>query len=129
MAIVVGVQAMQFWAFANVHGMHEGLLPPDARVQRVIRMVTIERALITAAALLLVGLILGVLALSNWSNVAFGLLEPALTMRLAIPSATCVVLAFEIAFGGFVLNVLDLHENTREAVEATPSELSGARRV
>jgi len=129
MAIVVGVQAMQFWAFANVHGMHEGLLPPDARVQRVIGMVTIERALITAAVLLLVGLILGVLALSNWSNVAFGLLEPALTMRLAIPSATCVVLAFEIAFGGFVLNVLNLHENQGEAVEAAPSELSGARRV
>jgi glycosyltransferase involved in cell wall biosynthesis len=129
MAIVVGVQAMQFWAFANVHGMHEGLLPPDARVHRLIGMVTIERALIAAAALLLVGLILGVLAVSNWSNVAYGLLEPTLTMRLAIPSATCVVLAFEIAFGGFVLNVLDLHENQREAVEAAPPALSEARRV
>jgi len=50
-------------------------------------------------------------------------------MRLAIPSATCVVLAFEIAFGGFVLNVLDLHENQREAVEAAPPALSEARRV
>jgi hypothetical protein len=48
-------------------------------------------------------------------------------MRLAIPSATCVVLAFEIAFGGFVLNVLDLHENQREA--AAPSERPEARRA
>lgn len=114
MALVVGVQAMQFWAFANVHGMHEGLLPQDERVARAIGWVTIERALVIAIGLLLLGLVLGVLALSSWSNAAFGLLDPSATMRLAIPSATCVVLAFEIAFGGFVLNVLDLRQPQRQ---------------
>jgi glycosyltransferase involved in cell wall biosynthesis len=110
MTIVVGVQAMEFWAFANVHGMHEGLLPADHRVRKVVGWVTIERALAMAFGLLLLGLVLGVLALSSWSNAAFGLLDPSATMRLAIPSATCIVLAFEIAFGGFVLNVLDLRQ-------------------
>jgi len=61
-----------------------------------------------------IGFALVVLALSSWSGVAFGMLEPAYTMRLAIPSATCVVLAFEIAYGAFVLNVLEIHETRPE---------------
>jgi Na+-translocating ferredoxin:NAD+ oxidoreductase RnfE subunit len=111
MAIVVGVQSIQFWAFANAHGMHEGILPPNAALHRLLGVATVERGLITAAILLVIGLVLGVLAVSNWSNVAFGLLDPTLTMRLAIPSAVCIVLAFEIAYGAFVLNVLGIRES------------------
>jgi glycosyltransferase involved in cell wall biosynthesis len=111
MAIVVGVQSMQFWAFANAHGMHEGILPPNAALHRLLSVATVERGLITAAILLVIGLVLGVLAVSSWSNAAFGLLDPTLTMRLAIPSAVCIVLAFEIAYGAFVLNVLSIRES------------------
>ena len=64
-----------------------------------------------AAILLLIGLMLGVLAVSSWSKAAFGLLDPTLTMRVAIPSAVCIVLAFEIAYGAFVLNVLGIRES------------------
>lgn len=110
MAIIVGVQSIQFWAFANAHGMYEGILPPNAALHRLLRVATVERGLITAAILLVIGLVLGVLAVSSWSNAAFGLLDPTLTMRLAIPSAVCIVLAFEIAYGVFVLNVLGIRE-------------------
>ena len=102
---------MQFWAFANAHGMHEGILPPNAALHRWLGVATIERGLIAAAILLVVGLVLGVLAVSSWSKAAFGLLDPTLTMRLAIPSAVCIVLAFEIAYGVFVLNVLGIRES------------------
>jgi hypothetical protein len=129
MAIVVGVQATAFWAFANVHGMHEGLLPTDERARRAIAWVTIERALITALGLLLMGLVLGVLAVSSWSHAAFGLLDPTTTMRLAIPSATCIVLGFEIAFGGFVLNVLDLHQPRPQTVTTATAVLPRPRRA
>jgi glycosyltransferase involved in cell wall biosynthesis len=114
MAIVVGVQAVIFWAFANVHGMDEGILPYDPRLRELIGRVTIERGLITGIVLLVVGLVLAVLAVSTWSNVAFGFLEPAYTMRLAIPSAACIVLGFEIAFGAFVLSVLEMHRPRAE---------------
>jgi glycosyltransferase involved in cell wall biosynthesis len=114
MAIIVGVQSVGFWAFANVHGMHEGILPPNRRLRRLIGLVTIERGVIAGAILLVIGLALGVLALTSWSTAAFGTLEPAYTMRFAIPSATCIVLAFEIAYGAFVLNVLEIHETRSE---------------
>jgi glycosyltransferase involved in cell wall biosynthesis len=128
MAIIVGVQSVGFWAFANVHGMHEGLLPPNPRLRDLIGFVTIERGLLVAACLLLIGLALGVVAVSSWSNVAFGLLDPSHTMRFAIPSATCIVLAFEIAYGAFVLNVLGLRE-TRSTTASSGSTASSTRRL
>jgi hypothetical protein len=48
-------------------------------------------------------------------------------MRLAIPSATCIVLGFEIAFGGFVLNVLDLHQPRPQTVTAATAVLPTPR--
>jgi glycosyltransferase involved in cell wall biosynthesis len=137
MAIVVGVQSVGFWAFANVHGMDEGILPADPRLRCVIGLVTIERGLVAGAVLLLIGLALGVLAVSTWSNVAFGFLDPAHTMRLAIPSATCIVLGFEVAYVAFVLGVLKIHEarfeqSSRDQAESTilkPNLGGGVREV
>src|SRR5215813_11760735 len=91
--------------------MHEGILPSNAALQRLLGIATVERGLITAAILLVIGLVLGVLAVSSWSKAAFGLLDPTLTMRLAIPSAVLIVLAFEVAYGAFVLNVLGIRES------------------
>ncbi|SKA21664.1 Glycosyltransferase involved in cell wall bisynthesis [Enhydrobacter aerosaccus] len=108
MAIVVGAQAVIFWACANLHGMSEGILPNNPSLRALIDRLTIERGLVVGGGLIIVGLALAVLAVSTWSNVAFGLLEPTYTMRLAIPSAACIVLGFEIVFGAFVLNVLHI---------------------
>lgn len=118
-ATIVGFQSMQFWAFANLYGMREGIVPIDPRFRRIIGIVTIERGLITGALLLALGIVLGVLAFSSWSEAAFGSLEPTATMRLVIPSATCVLLAFEIAYGSFFLNVLEIRATRPEPAIVT----------
>jgi glycosyltransferase involved in cell wall biosynthesis len=109
-AIVVGFQSVEFWAFANVHGMSEGMLPWNTRDRRLIGLFTIERGLIAGALLLVFGIVLGVLAVGSWGGVHFGALDPTHTMRFAIPSATCITLAFEIVYGSFVLSVLGIRE-------------------
>lgn len=115
-AIVVGFQSVEFWAFANVHGMNEGMLPWNARDRRLIGLFTIERGLIAGALLLVLGIVLGVLAVGFWGGVDFGALQPTHTMRFAIPSATCITLAFEIVYGAFVLSVLGIREKKPERV-------------
>ena len=127
MTIVVGVQATVFWAFANLYGMNEGWLPEEPRLRRTIALLTVERGLLIGGGLVLVGLVLGILAVSTWSNVAFGLLDPTQTMRLAIPSATCIVLGFEIAFSGFVMNVLETHQPAVEEIAGRPAGLAETR--
>jgi len=127
MAIVVGVQATGFWAFANLYGMNEGWLPETPRLRRLVSLLTVERGLLIGGGLLLLGLVLGILAVSTWSNVAFGLLDPSHTMRLAIPSATCIVLGFEIVFAGFVMNVLETHQPAVEEMAMGSADLARGR--
>jgi glycosyltransferase involved in cell wall biosynthesis len=124
-AIVVGFQCLAFWAFANIYGMNQGILPWNARHRYWIGLFTIERGLIAGAALFFLGIVLGLLAVGSWSTAEFGALDPTHTMRFAIPSATCITLAFEIAYGSFVLSILGLNEirmePTAPQIEATPT--------
>ena len=61
--------------------------------------------------LLLFGLALGVYALGAWGDVEFGVLSPERAMRLVIPSGTAILLAFQIAYGAFLLSVLEIRSS------------------
>lgn len=109
LAVVVGFHSVLFWMFAHLYGMREGLVPSDdPRFRGLMRWVTLEYGLIAGGVLLLIGLALGVLALSAWGNAAFGNLSPEAVMRLVIPSGTAILLAFQIAYGAFFLSVLEI---------------------
>ena len=113
LAVSVGFDSMLFYVFARLFGMREGLVPPDDGFLRMTSRLTLEAGLLTGLALLICGITLAVLAISTWSRGAFGALVPADTMRLVIPSGTCILLAFQTAFGAFFLSVLDLRRGTR----------------
>jgi glycosyltransferase involved in cell wall biosynthesis len=118
--VVVGFQSVQFWAFAQIYGMREGIVPRDPRFRRLTEVATIERGLIAGALLFAFGAVLAVLALTSWSDVAFGRLDPVATMRLVVPSATCVLLAFQVAYGAFFLNMLEIHATRPEEMTTAP---------
>ena len=42
-------------------------------------------------------------------------------MRLVIPSATLILLGFQVAYGGFFLSILDIRGTPIEAPTARPS--------
>jgi glycosyltransferase involved in cell wall biosynthesis len=108
LAVTVGFQSMLFWIFAKVYGMREGIVPWDARFRSVISVLTLEVGLAAGLLLLLLGLGLGIYALASWNIAGLGALRPSETMRLVIPSATAILLAFEIAYGAFFLSVLEI---------------------
>jgi glycosyltransferase involved in cell wall biosynthesis len=111
-AIVVGFQSMQFWIFAKIYGMRERILPPDPWFRSIMRMATVEAGLIAGAVLLLVGLGLGAWAVGEWGATGLGALRPSETMRLVIPSATAILLAFQTVYGAFFIGLLGI-EGTR----------------
>jgi glycosyltransferase involved in cell wall biosynthesis len=108
LAVIVGVHSMLFWVFAKLYGMREGFVPFDPRFHRLVKAATLEKGLILGAALLVLGLALAILALTDWGSTAFGDLSPQATMRLVIPSGTAILLAFQIAYGAFFLTVLEI---------------------
>ena len=108
LAVNVGYQAIQFWTFAKLYGMREGFVPPDPVFRRFMGIATLERGLIAGLVLLILGLGIGIAAVSAWDTSQFGALSPGVTMRLVIPSATAILLAFQTAYGAFFLSVLEI---------------------
>jgi glycosyltransferase involved in cell wall biosynthesis len=108
-AVIIGVQSIQFWVFAKIYGMREGLVPPDPWFSSIISAVArLENGLIAGGVLLLVGLALGIYAVGTWDVAGFGALRPSDTMRLVIPSAVAIILAFQTAYGAFFVSVLEI---------------------
>jgi glycosyltransferase involved in cell wall biosynthesis len=115
LAVSVGYQAIQFWTFAKLYGMREGFIPPDPAFRRYMGIATLERGLIAGLFLLILGLGIGIAAVSAWDLSRFGPLSPSATMRLVIPSATAILLAFQTAYGSFFLSVLEIRSTRNTA--------------
>ena len=110
--VVVGYQSILFWVFCKTLNMTHGMLAPDPGFVRLHDQLTLERSLLFALLLLVLGLALGFAATLGWGLSGFGALSPAYTMRFAIPSATCILLAVSTASMAFFLSFLRLVHRT-----------------
>lgn len=108
LAVIVGFQSVVFAVFTKVFAVSEGLLPEDARLNKVFRYITLETGLIVGILLLLAGLVGSIYAFMFWESRAFGPLDPSRTLRLVIPSVTAITLGFQIVLSSFFLSVLGL---------------------
>jgi hypothetical protein len=107
-AMIMGFQAVQFWAFARIHGAQQGVVPESRRLAALLDRFGLEPALIVAGLLVLIGLALGVVSVAMWGSQHFGTLVGMGTMRLAIASVTCMVLGLQLAFGAFFVTLLGM---------------------
>jgi len=111
-AIIIGFQAIQFWAFAKVVAMQRGLLLSDSVFERLRRYVPLERSLAIGAGLIVVGTVGVMVALGYWSSIGFGRIdfgdfESDLTLRLVCGGTTGLVLGVQVVYGSFFLYLLD----------------------
>jgi glycosyltransferase involved in cell wall biosynthesis len=107
-AVLIGFQAVCFWIFSKVFAISEGLLPPDPRLDRMFKYVTLETGLIVGALMMAGGLAGSVYAVYMWEQRAFGPLEPAQMLRTILPAAAALTLGFQIIFASFFLSLLGL---------------------
>jgi glycosyltransferase involved in cell wall biosynthesis len=107
-AIIIGFQTVAFAIFTKAFAISEGLLPEDSRLKRVFRYINLEVGLIVGNALWLIGMAGSIYAFSTWGANLFGSLDPSQTMRIVIPSVTCLALGFQIILSSFFLSVLGL---------------------
>ncbi|MBV1800003.1 glycosyltransferase family 2 protein [Siccirubricoccus sp. G192] len=121
--VIIGFQSVLFWIFAKIYGLRERIVPPDPWFQQAVRIITVERGLIAGAFLLVLGVALGVSATAFWSSQDFGSLRTSETMRYVIPSATMILLAFQMVYAAFFISVLDIRASI---APATPEPLPGA---
>jgi len=108
LALICGYQSVAFAVLTKVFAVAEGLLPPDARVARLTRMASLEKCLIAAAAVMLLGMGLLAGAVLQWRAARWGPLNYAYTMRWVIPGVTLTALGFQTILSSFYLSVLTL---------------------
>lgn len=109
MLVVVGSQTILFAAFTKIFAVNEGLLPQDARLDRVFRLVTLEVGIVLGALLLAVGIGGSLYALAVWEQTAFGVLDAsARTMRIVIVSSTAIALGVQVILSSFFFSILGL---------------------
>ena len=94
--------------FTKAFAIAEGLIPKDRRFKKLFRYFSLEKGLIAGFLILLIGIIGSIYALKVWGSTSFGNLNPRDTMRIVIPSVTCLALGCQIVFSSFFLSVLNL---------------------
>ncbi|MDX1394697.1 MAG: glycosyltransferase family 2 protein [Gemmatimonadota bacterium] len=107
-AIVGGFQLAALAVFAKVYAIGAGLLPADPKVRRFRSAFTLEWGIIVGATLLVAGLGVGGYAVGFWGSAEFGPLDPRVSLRIVIPSATAMLLGLQVISAAFFLSVLGL---------------------
>jgi glycosyltransferase involved in cell wall biosynthesis len=109
MLVVIGFQTIVFAAFTKIFAINEGLLPPDRRLDRVFRIVTLEVGLALGVLMLVAGVVGSLFALAVWEQTAFGALDASsLAMRIVIVSASAIALGVQVILSSFFFSILGL---------------------
>jgi hypothetical protein len=108
LAILCGYESIVFGIFTKAFAMHEGFIPKDRRVARLLELVNLERGLIIASLILLIGLVLLLAAANQWRLTDFGDLDYTRTMRFVIPGMTLTALGFQTILSSFFVSILGL---------------------
>ena len=75
---------------------------------RLFRVVNLERGLMAAGCVLVVGIVLLVSAVNQWRLVNFERLDYARTMRLVVPGVTATALGFQTMLSSFFVSILGM---------------------
>jgi glycosyltransferase involved in cell wall biosynthesis len=106
--LLSGFQIILFAFLTKVFGVTTGLLPRDARLEKLFEHLNLERGLILSVGGLSIGLVLLGLAFNDWRLNGFGDLDYSRTMRLVIPGATLTALSIQAIFSSFFASILGM---------------------
>jgi hypothetical protein len=107
-AILVGVQVVGFGVIARHFAAVNALLPRSRPLAAVLSVISLERGLMTAAAIVCGGVAGVAWSLWQWSLVDFGPLTAPVVMRVLTFALVLIAAGVQLAFTFFLLGVIDL---------------------
>lgn len=103
--VLVGYQAVGAAVAARLYALAEELGPPSSVMSRPMRGFTLERGLVGAALLAIVGLSLIGVVLWRWMASGFGALDPVETLHPVVIGATLLAVGVQTFFLSFVFRM------------------------
>jgi glycosyltransferase involved in cell wall biosynthesis len=111
MMLVIGFQVLFFGVFTRLYCMLRGLLPERPELANLLRPFALEKGILAGLVVILAGAGLLAGALWKWKSVGFGELSYPESLRLVIPSVTCLMLGVQIIFSSFFVSILGLQHD------------------
>jgi hypothetical protein len=105
-ATLLGSQSITFALIARRFATAQGLIPPSPRYASILDDLTLERLLVTGAAVALVGLAGLVWCVAQWASAGFGPLEYAQMLRILTLSLTGIAIGAQLALSGFLSAIM-----------------------
>lgn len=107
MAVLIGSQLIGLSVLARRYGVISGMWPESGVIRAVRRWVSVERACLIAAAMVITGIGGALTAAVIWSDTGFGAMDPMALMRVTIPSMLLCCVGVQIAVTAFFAGLLD----------------------
>ncbi|MDQ4132391.1 MAG: glycosyltransferase family 2 protein [Actinomycetota bacterium] len=120
-AVIIGFQSLLFALLTKIYAIEEGFLPPDRRIERLVKTITLDRGLAIGAAIGLLGLVGLVVSLVHWNLSDFGTLDPRESLRIVVPSATALVMSCQTVFAALFASVLGIRRVRAPGVGSSAS--------
>jgi hypothetical protein len=108
--VVAGFQSVLFWICARVYAASEGFLPDEPYVQRVIAKLSLERGIVLGSIIGIAGVVGLAFSLTSWRAAQFGQLNFEHALRLIVPSATALVVSWQLVLGTFFISLLGIKQ-------------------
>jgi hypothetical protein len=120
-AILVGVQSVTFGLVARRYATLRGLLPTSARYSGLLRLVTLERMLLVALGLIVVGSAGAIWCVAQWAGAGFGQIADGRILRVLVLSFTALAAGFQIGLAGFLEGVMETPQRVERSPETAPA--------
>ena len=107
-AIICGFQSLAFGVLSKVFAIDAKILPDDPLTRRFNRFFNLEIGLVVGSVLVIGGIAAALYAVGAWGRTSFSELDPVVSMRIVVPSATAMVLGLQIVFSSLFHSILGL---------------------
>ena len=106
--VLLGTQAIQFAVTARRFAVSQKLMPPPRWYLSFFKGITLERVLVGAAILLVLGAVGIAYAFVEWVFAGFGPLNYPSLLRILILSATAIAIGMQSAFIAFLSAIMEV---------------------
>lgn len=122
LCVIVGLQSISFAIMGRRFASRYGFIPRSSSYDKVLEAITLERVLVAAIILMLVGLGALLWGVNQWALRDFGQLNLASTLRAVILAMTFMVCGFQLMMSGFMSSIINIPIYERRLSELPPDE-------
>jgi glycosyltransferase involved in cell wall biosynthesis len=122
LCVMVGLQSISFAIMGRRFASRYGFIPRSSSYDKVLESITLERVLVAAIALMLIGFGSLLWGVNQWAMREFGPLNLTSTMRAVILAMTFMVCGFQLMMSGFMSSIINIPIYERRISDAPPDQ-------